>query len=175
MSSVCGKSAIREQVIFLDSSFRNHGISTHTKYVDTALALYHTLLGVRLILVSDHVDHCFKADVLVIFVPTIREVFGFIGATSASMLVIILPSLFYIRLGEDSITSPKKIVVSKESLSVYNMPNVFTRVRFFTVHLSGNVWDCIYDHEPHTDHFIVAIIPVVFFVFGNDSAARCQG
>lgn len=49
-------------------------------------------------------------DLLVIFVPSIRIVFGVIGATSASMLVIVLPSLFYFRLGVEPVCSPKKIM-----------------------------------------------------------------
>uniref|UniRef100_H2ZBK2 Amino acid transporter transmembrane domain-containing protein n=1 Tax=Ciona savignyi TaxID=51511 RepID=H2ZBK2_CIOSA len=48
-------------------------------------------------------------NILVIFVPTIRVVFGFAGATCASMLVIILPSLFYLRLGPGPMRSVKKI------------------------------------------------------------------
>nr|XP_039270027.1 sodium-coupled neutral amino acid transporter 4-like [Styela clava] len=59
-------------------------------------------LGIMVVLLS-------LTDILVIYVPTIREVFGFIGATSASMLVIILPSLFYIKLGLDPTCSFKKI------------------------------------------------------------------
>lgn len=35
-------------------------------------------------------------NVLVIFVPSIKEVFGLIGATASTMLVFILPSLFFI-------------------------------------------------------------------------------
>ncbi|CAI9611454.1 unnamed protein product [Staurois parvus] len=35
---------------------------------------------------------------LVIFVPTIRDIFGFIGASAAAMLVFILPSAFYLKL-----------------------------------------------------------------------------
>nr|CAB3266258.1 probable sodium-coupled neutral amino acid transporter 6 [Phallusia mammillata] len=49
-------------------------------------------------------------NVLVIYVPTIREVFGFAGATCASMLVIILPSLFYIRLAPGKLLSARKLV-----------------------------------------------------------------
>ncbi|KAG8577708.1 hypothetical protein GDO81_010266 [Engystomops pustulosus] len=37
-------------------------------------------------------------NILVIFVPTIRDIFGFIGASAAAMLVFILPSAFYIKL-----------------------------------------------------------------------------
>jgi len=32
---------------------------------------------------------------LVIFVPNIREVFGLVGATAATFLVIVMPSAFY--------------------------------------------------------------------------------
>ncbi|NP_001087075.1 solute carrier family 38 member 2 L homeolog isoform X1 [Xenopus laevis] len=50
-------------------------------------------------------------NVLVIFVPTIRDIFGFIGASAASMLVFILPSAFYIRLvKKESMKSVQKIV-----------------------------------------------------------------
>ncbi|XP_051885896.1 sodium-coupled neutral amino acid symporter 2-like [Pristis pectinata] len=35
---------------------------------------------------------------LVIFVPTIRDIFGFIGSSAAAMLIFILPSAFYLRL-----------------------------------------------------------------------------
>ncbi|KAF4080987.1 hypothetical protein AMELA_G00155640 [Ameiurus melas] len=38
------------------------------------------------------------ANVLVICVPTIRDIFGFIGASAAAMLIFILPSAFYIKL-----------------------------------------------------------------------------
>ncbi|XP_069085188.1 sodium-coupled neutral amino acid symporter 2 isoform X2 [Pleurodeles waltl] len=37
-------------------------------------------------------------NMLVIFVPTIRDIFGFIGASAAAMLIFILPSAFYIKL-----------------------------------------------------------------------------
>ncbi|KAJ6653632.1 hypothetical protein lerEdw1_009008 [Lerista edwardsae] len=37
-------------------------------------------------------------NILVIFVPTIRDIFGFIGASAAAMLIFILPSAFYIKL-----------------------------------------------------------------------------
>lgn len=49
-------------------------------------------------------------NVLVIFVPTIRDIFGFIGASAAAMLVFILPSAFYIRLvKKESMKSVQKI------------------------------------------------------------------
>ncbi|XP_069760245.1 sodium-coupled neutral amino acid transporter 4-like [Narcine bancroftii] len=37
-------------------------------------------------------------NLLVIFVPSIRDIFGFIGASAATMLIFILPSACYIRL-----------------------------------------------------------------------------
>ncbi|XP_013889051.1 sodium-coupled neutral amino acid transporter 4 isoform X1 [Austrofundulus limnaeus] len=37
-------------------------------------------------------------NMLVIFVPTIRDIFGFIGGTAATNLIFILPAAFYIRL-----------------------------------------------------------------------------
>merc|ERR1719357_2129313 len=37
-------------------------------------------------------------NILVIFVPTIRDIFGFIGSSAATMLIFILPSPFYLRL-----------------------------------------------------------------------------
>uniref|UniRef100_A0A4W4GAG0 Amino acid transporter transmembrane domain-containing protein n=1 Tax=Electrophorus electricus TaxID=8005 RepID=A0A4W4GAG0_ELEEL len=37
-------------------------------------------------------------NVLVIFVPNIKDIFGFIGATTAPSLIFILPGIFYIRL-----------------------------------------------------------------------------
>ncbi|KAI1883809.1 hypothetical protein AGOR_G00235570 [Albula goreensis] len=49
-------------------------------------------------------------NVLVIFVPTIRDIFGFIGASAAAMLIFILPSAFYIKLvKKESKTSIQKI------------------------------------------------------------------
>nr|XP_039260080.1 probable sodium-coupled neutral amino acid transporter 6 [Styela clava] len=39
-------------------------------------------------------------NILVVFVPSILQVFGFIGATASTMLVFILPSIFYIRIDE---------------------------------------------------------------------------
>ncbi|KAI5100241.1 sodium-coupled neutral amino acid transporter 2 [Silurus meridionalis] len=49
-------------------------------------------------------------NVLVIFVPTIRDIFGFIGASAAAMLIFILPSAFYIKLvKKEPINSVQKI------------------------------------------------------------------
>uniref|UniRef100_A0A3P8NI09 Sodium-coupled neutral amino acid symporter 2 n=1 Tax=Astatotilapia calliptera TaxID=8154 RepID=A0A3P8NI09_ASTCA len=50
-------------------------------------------------------------NALVIFVPTIRDIFGFIGMSSAAaMLIFILPSAFYIRLvKKESMKSRQKI------------------------------------------------------------------
>ncbi|XP_006888236.1 PREDICTED: sodium-coupled neutral amino acid transporter 2 isoform X2 [Elephantulus edwardii] len=49
-------------------------------------------------------------NLLVIFVPTIRDIFGFIGASAAAMLIFILPSAFYIKLvKKESMKSIQKI------------------------------------------------------------------
>ncbi|KAI1892180.1 hypothetical protein AGOR_G00130670 [Albula goreensis] len=40
----------------------------------------------------------FLVNLLVIFVPNIRDIFGIIGATSAPSLIFILPGLFYLRI-----------------------------------------------------------------------------
>uniref|UniRef100_A0A673KNZ8 Sodium-coupled neutral amino acid symporter 2 n=1 Tax=Sinocyclocheilus rhinocerous TaxID=307959 RepID=A0A673KNZ8_9TELE len=49
-------------------------------------------------------------NILVIFVPTIRDIFGFIGASAAAMLIFILPSAFYIKLvKKESMKSIQKI------------------------------------------------------------------
>lgn len=49
-------------------------------------------------------------NAMVIFVPTIRDIFGFIGASAAAMLIFILPSAFYIRLvKKESMKSRQKI------------------------------------------------------------------
>uniref|UniRef100_A0A8C6XJL7 Solute carrier family 38 member 5 n=1 Tax=Naja naja TaxID=35670 RepID=A0A8C6XJL7_NAJNA len=40
----------------------------------------------------------FIVNLLVIFVPNIKDIFGVIGATSAPSLIFILPSIFYIRI-----------------------------------------------------------------------------
>uniref|UniRef100_A0A8C5HAX4 Sodium-coupled neutral amino acid symporter 2 n=1 Tax=Gouania willdenowi TaxID=441366 RepID=A0A8C5HAX4_GOUWI len=51
-----------------------------------------------------------STNALVIFVPTIRDIFGFIGASAAAMLIFILPSAFYIKLVEkESMKSVQKI------------------------------------------------------------------
>ncbi|XP_042347113.1 sodium-coupled neutral amino acid transporter 3-like [Plectropomus leopardus] len=43
----------------------------------------------------------FVVNLLVIFVPSIRDIFGLIGATSAPSLIFILPGIFYIRIVPD--------------------------------------------------------------------------
>ncbi|XP_072233750.1 sodium-coupled neutral amino acid transporter 4 [Leuresthes tenuis] len=52
-------------------------------------------------------------NMLVIFVPTIRDIFGFIGSSAATMLIFILPAAFYIRLVKSvPLRSPQKIGAS---------------------------------------------------------------
>ncbi|XP_017287086.1 sodium-coupled neutral amino acid transporter 2 [Kryptolebias marmoratus] len=49
-------------------------------------------------------------NLLVIFVPTIKDIFCFFGASAASMLIFILPSAFYIKLvKKEPINSKQKI------------------------------------------------------------------
>uniref|UniRef100_F6TA22 Sodium-coupled neutral amino acid transporter 2 n=2 Tax=Ciona intestinalis TaxID=7719 RepID=F6TA22_CIOIN len=48
-------------------------------------------------------------NLLVIFVPSIREVFGIIGATASTMLVFILPCLFFLKIDPRPMKSAKKI------------------------------------------------------------------
>ncbi|XP_043086680.1 sodium-coupled neutral amino acid transporter 4 [Puntigrus tetrazona] len=49
-------------------------------------------------------------NLLVIFVPTIRDIFGFIGSSAATMLIFILPAAFYLRLVKNlPFRSPQKI------------------------------------------------------------------
>ncbi|XP_064140411.1 sodium-coupled neutral amino acid transporter 4 isoform X2 [Loxodonta africana] len=49
-------------------------------------------------------------NIQVILVPTIKDIFGFIGASSATMLIFILPAAFYIRLvKKESLRSPQKV------------------------------------------------------------------
>ncbi|XP_060930544.1 sodium-coupled neutral amino acid transporter 3-like [Limanda limanda] len=43
----------------------------------------------------------FLVNLLVIFVPSIRDIFGIIGATSAPTLIFILPGIFYVRIVPD--------------------------------------------------------------------------
>ncbi|KAM9845620.1 sodium-coupled neutral amino acid transporter 4 [Aulostomus maculatus] len=49
-------------------------------------------------------------NMLVIFVPTIRDIFGFIGSSAATLLIFILPAAFYLRLVKSvPLRSPQKI------------------------------------------------------------------
>ncbi|XP_016056664.1 PREDICTED: sodium-coupled neutral amino acid transporter 4 isoform X1 [Miniopterus natalensis] len=49
-------------------------------------------------------------NVLVILVPTIKYIFGFIGASSATMLIFILPASFYLKLvKKEPLRSPQKV------------------------------------------------------------------
>uniref|UniRef100_A0A672K9J7 Sodium-coupled neutral amino acid transporter 4-like n=1 Tax=Sinocyclocheilus grahami TaxID=75366 RepID=A0A672K9J7_SINGR len=60
-------------------------------------------------------------NLLVIFVPTIRDIFGFIGSSAATMLIFILPAAFYLRLVKSlPFRSPQKISVSIDSILFYS-------------------------------------------------------
>lgn len=55
----------------------------------------------------------FLVNLLVVFVPNIREIFGVIGATSAPSLIFILPGIFYTRIvpeEQEPMKSPPKIM-----------------------------------------------------------------
>ncbi|XP_076859946.1 sodium-coupled neutral amino acid transporter 5 [Brachyhypopomus gauderio] len=52
-------------------------------------------------------------NILVVFVPNIKDIFGFIGATTAPSLIFILPGMFYIRIiphNEEPMRSKPKIL-----------------------------------------------------------------
>uniref|UniRef100_A0A672TBU2 Sodium-coupled neutral amino acid transporter 4-like n=1 Tax=Sinocyclocheilus grahami TaxID=75366 RepID=A0A672TBU2_SINGR len=66
-------------------------------------------------------------NLLVIFVPTIRDIFGFIGSSAATMLIFILPAAFYLRLVKSlPFRSPQKISV--------------TNIMFIIVHVVWSMW-----------------------------------
>ncbi|KAG9469190.1 hypothetical protein GDO78_021069 [Eleutherodactylus coqui] len=48
-------------------------------------------------------------DLLVIFIPTMKDIFGAIGATSANMLIFILPSMLYLKItnGNDALAKER--------------------------------------------------------------------
>uniref|UniRef100_A0AAV2M2C3 Amino acid transporter transmembrane domain-containing protein n=1 Tax=Knipowitschia caucasica TaxID=637954 RepID=A0AAV2M2C3_KNICA len=57
----------------------------------------------------------FTVNLLVIFVPNIRDIFGIIGATTAPSLIFILPGLFYIRIiptDQEPLRSTPKILAA---------------------------------------------------------------
>uniref|UniRef100_A0A8C3H8Y0 Solute carrier family 38 member 5 n=1 Tax=Chrysemys picta bellii TaxID=8478 RepID=A0A8C3H8Y0_CHRPI len=56
----------------------------------------------------------FLVNLLVIFVPNIRDIFGVIGATSAPSLIFILPSIFYLRI----VPNEKEPLRSKPKIQV---------------------------------------------------------
>lgn len=81
-------------------------------------------------------------NLLVIFVPTIRDIFGFIGSSAATMLIFILPAAFYIRLVKSvPLRSPQKI-----SASIFLVVGII----FMIVSLSLIVMDWI--HNPPGGH-----------------------
>jgi len=55
-------------------------------------------LGIMLVLLS-------LINVLVIFVPSIKDVFGIIGATASTMLVFVLPSIFFLKISKKPLKS----------------------------------------------------------------------
>merc|ERR1712136_565087 len=84
-------------------------------YVTSALFGYLTFFNwmeAEMLLMYSYVN---SADImtlintLVIFVPSIREVFGIIGATASTMLVFVLPSVFYLKLDPGPYKTPRKL------------------------------------------------------------------
>uniref|UniRef100_A0A3Q1IKF7 Amino acid transporter transmembrane domain-containing protein n=1 Tax=Anabas testudineus TaxID=64144 RepID=A0A3Q1IKF7_ANATE len=71
-------------------------------------------------------------NMLVIFVPTIRDIFGFIGSSAATMLIFILPAAFYLRLVKSlPFRSPQKIGVSVKKHAHAYFISSFLTVSFF--------------------------------------------
>ncbi|XP_078728133.1 solute carrier family 38 member 6 isoform X3 [Lampetra fluviatilis] len=62
--------------------------------------LHHTLATLALITL---------VLILAIFVPNIKEVFGFVGATTSTCLLFIFPALFYIIVSREPLFSPPKM------------------------------------------------------------------
>uniref|UniRef100_A0A3Q3WL73 Amino acid transporter transmembrane domain-containing protein n=1 Tax=Mola mola TaxID=94237 RepID=A0A3Q3WL73_MOLML len=74
-------------------------------------------------------------NMLVIFVPTIRDIFGFIGSSAATMLIFILPAAFYLRLVKSvPFRSPQKIGVGVQKLTISHSINSFLTAPFFSLH-----------------------------------------
>uniref|UniRef100_A0A8C1ID13 Solute carrier family 38 member 4 n=1 Tax=Cyprinus carpio TaxID=7962 RepID=A0A8C1ID13_CYPCA len=70
-------------------------------------------------------------NLLVIFVPTIRDIFGFIGSSAATMLIFILPAAFYLRLVKSlPFRSPQKISVSIDAFLFYSI--LFYSILFYS-------------------------------------------
>lgn len=82
-------------------------------------------------------------NVLVILVPTIKYIFGFIGASSATMLIFILPAAFYLKLvKKEPLRSPQKIGA---------MVFLVTGIIFMMGSMALIIIDWIYN-PPHPKH-----------------------
>ncbi|CAJ0954590.1 unnamed protein product [Ranitomeya imitator] len=76
-------------------------------------------------------------DLLVIFIPAMKDIFGAIGATSANMLIFILPSILYLKITHGNDT------LSKERFWVSLLVNLMI--------LSTECWKCLKGNDPkHT-------------------------
>uniref|UniRef100_A0A8C9WHB2 Solute carrier family 38 member 5 n=1 Tax=Scleropages formosus TaxID=113540 RepID=A0A8C9WHB2_SCLFO len=60
----------------------------------------------------------FLVNLLVIYVPNIRDIFGLIGATSAPSLIFILPGIFYLRI----VPNDKEPMNSRPKIQVLDFP-----------------------------------------------------
>uniref|UniRef100_A0A8C5H5D3 Amino acid transporter transmembrane domain-containing protein n=1 Tax=Gouania willdenowi TaxID=441366 RepID=A0A8C5H5D3_GOUWI len=117
-------------------------------------------------------------NMLVIFVPTIRDIFGFIGSSAATMLIFILPAAFYIRLVKSvPLRSPQKIMVSPNSalsaaFSPYHLPllpavihrahHILTNVNLFDPGLTNSLLFPLLSHQAG-----IFLIVGIFFMIGS--------
>uniref|UniRef100_A0A674D9W7 Solute carrier family 38 member 4 n=1 Tax=Salmo trutta TaxID=8032 RepID=A0A674D9W7_SALTR len=84
-------------------------------------------------------------NLLVIFVPTIRDIFGFIGSSAATMLIFILPAAFYLRL----VKSVPMHSVQKISAAIFLVVGII----FMFSSLSLIVMDWIQNPPGSGEHF----------------------
>ncbi|XP_071358548.1 sodium-coupled neutral amino acid symporter 2 [Trachinotus anak] len=84
-------------------------------------------------------------NALVIFVPTIRDIFGFIGASAAAMLIFILPSAFYIKLvKKESMKSVQKI-----GATAFLLCGLVVMIGSMTLIILDWIHNAMYDADAH--------------------------
>ncbi|MGH0125196.1 UNVERIFIED_CONTAM: hypothetical protein FKN15_029535 [Acipenser sinensis] len=100
-------SELKEYIVFKNSSQKDEILGVRSSITTLLFAgrefswIRHFLIAVVLLVFN---------NLLVIFVPTIRDIFGFIGSSAATMLIFILPAAFYIKLVKSiPLKSPQKI------------------------------------------------------------------
>uniref|UniRef100_A0A673HPW3 Sodium-coupled neutral amino acid transporter 3-like n=1 Tax=Sinocyclocheilus rhinocerous TaxID=307959 RepID=A0A673HPW3_9TELE len=99
----------------------------------------------------------FFVNLLVIFVPNIRDIFGFIGATSAPSLIFILPGIFYICI----VPEAQEPLKSRPKIQVRIRQNVSLLLQiygfFFSHILLCFPGDCVCDtgfHLHDYEHYV---------------------